>query len=335
MKLNSILALSALFICAIQVQAQTQENKQQGPVQGQANKGEYQPAKGWHFYDIPPEVVEMIEKRIEEEVEKRLDQQKPAKTSPPPGSSEWIKQNLPVMRQTAADNPTMENVRALLLVEKMLRDKSLRLARRAMQVAQSDPLLDSTYKPTSSLLAARERRAEVESNKQAVFQSLIASGVVFWLFVDETCSLCDAWYSVLQELTKSYGIQVLFVVPRGVKVPKIPASVKKKWEFIVESGQARKLGIEGGTALFAFNTRTTEYVHVSQGFVVGEKFLDRVIMAADFSGWITPDQAGSVVFDVNKNDLARFDAKEFSGNPDDPVAFANFIYGKLLEGTGQ
>lgn len=119
-----------------------------GSSQKSANSDGYEPAKGWHFYDLPEEVKKEIDQKIEAEVSKRVSEAIPV---PEPGTSEWIKVNLPKVRQKAADDPTAENIRALLLMEKMLKDKARRLSRRVSMIAQTDPILDTSYKATSNM----------------------------------------------------------------------------------------------------------------------------------------------------------------------------------------
>lgn len=320
---------------AISVSASSSEGR--APVQGESNKGDYQPARGWHFYEIPPEVMEMIDEKIEQEVEKKLaeklEEQKEA--APKPGSSEWIKQSMPKARQAAADDPTTENIRTLLLLEKMMHDKARRLARRAEVISQIDPVLDGSYRPTTSTLVSRNRNAEIAKNQTSLFQKLVKNEVVFWLFVDDECSLCNEWVFSLSLLTKRHGAKVLFVIPKGVTIPDpgelLSDEDANKWEFIIENGEAEKLGLKNETALFAYNGKTKEYVSVARGFVVADSIVPKVLVSADYTGWLTPEEIESTRFGVVRNDLSGASEKGFDGDMEDINSYIDFIYNKLLE----
>lgn len=329
--------LIMLMVSVFAISASASNGEGRAPVQGESNKGDYQPARGWHFYEIPPEVMEMIEEKIEQEVEKKLaeklEEQKAA--APKPGSSEWIKQSMPKARQAAADDPTTENIRSLLLLEKMMHDKARRLARRAEAISQIDPVLDGSYRPTTSTLVSRNRNSEIAKNQTSLFEKLVKNDVVFWLFVDEECSLCTEWVFSLSILTKRHGVKVLFVTPKGVTIPDpgdlLGVDDEKKWEFIVENGQAEKLGLKNETALFAYNSKTKEYVSVARGFVVADSIIPKVLVSADYTGWITPEEMDTTRFGVVRNDLSNANDKGFDGDMDDINAYINFIYNKLLE----
>jgi conjugal transfer pilus assembly protein TraF len=283
--------------------------------------------KGWHFYDLPEEVIEEIEEKIRQEVKR---QASVSGQEPDAGSSEWIKQNLPKVRQRAADNPTTENVRALLLLEKVLKDRGRRLARRATMVAQTDPMLDTSYKATSNSAMARARRVDVAGRKDELFQRMVDEGLVLWVFVQKACDNCDRAYASLARLTDAFGISILWIVDPGVEVPAVPESVKGHWEFRVGNGEARSMGVVSDFSIFAYNDKTEEYVLVSQGFIPFSSFVDRTILSADFAGWVTPAEVDSTLFAVDRFDLSE-PPKGFSGS-EDPVDYANFLYNQMLEG---
>lgn len=311
-------------------------NEGRAPVQSAANKGDYQPARGWHFYEIPPEVMEMIEEKIEKEVEKKVAEimeDKKAK-APVAGSSQWIQINLPIARQAAADNPTTENIRSLLLMEKMMRDKARRLATRAEAISQIDPILDSSYRPTANLMSSRQRQSLITNNKTEVFNRLVKKNdVVFWLFVDKKCSMCQEWVDVLSQITNRHDVRVLFILPKGVNIPE-PQILKDEtmWEFVEESGQAKKLNIDDEIALFVYNGKSKEYINVARGFVVTDDIIPKVLRVADFSGWITPSEFDSTKYEVVRNDMSNVTEDGYDGDPENINDFINFVYHKLLDG---
>lgn len=300
-----------------------------GSSQKSANSDGYEPAKGWHFYDLPEEVKKEIDQKIEAEVAKRVSEAMP---EPEPGTSEWIKVNLPKVRQRAADDPTAENIRALLLMEKMLKDKARRLSRRVAMIAQTDPILDTSYKATSNMAMARERRVDVRGEKEALFKQMVKEGVALWIFVRGDCGACDRWFNAMERVSTEYGLKILWIIDSQTTIPNPPTSMAKYWEYRVGAGEAEGLGVDSDFSVFAYNQPTDQYVLVSQGFVPFASFLDRIILSADFSGWISPEAVESTMFSVNRFDLSDPDLKGYSGDMSDPVAYSNYIYQKLLEG---
>lgn len=299
--------------------------------QKDANSKDYNPAEGFHFYDIakPKAIEEIAEKVVQKLIEKSSSSSKDQES---PGSSAWIKKHLPDVRRVAADDPTTENVRALLLMEKMLRDKGLRLARRALMISQADPILDSSYKPTSNISMARDRRYGLSEAKEDLVKKLIKDGVSAWVFVSGDCSTCERWVAMMATLTEKFGLRVLWVIDSGIKFPNTPEFTDKFWEYRASNGEAKDLGIKSDMSLFAYHEKKEQYILVSQGFIPTSSFPTKLILSADFSGWATPEEVEKTVFTVIKDDLSDPDNEGFKGDYSNPLEYSNYIYDQLLKG---
>lgn len=298
--------------------------------QHDANTEGYNPAQGFHFYDplkLPAE--EIAEKVVEKLLEKAAST---PKAEEKPGSSAWIKKHLPDVRRQAADEPTTENIRALLLMEKMLRDKGMRLARRASMIAQTDPQLDSSYKPTSNIAMARERRSKLGVGQDKLVEKLVEDGVAAWIFVNKDCSSCESWISSMAAITKKFSIKILWIIEEGLVFPETPEFTDEFWEYRVASNEVEELGVKSDISLFAYNEKKEQYVLVSQGFVPSSSFPAKLLLSADFSGWVTPQEIEETVFGVNKNDLSDPDSEGFNGDYSNPQEYSNYIYDRLVKG---
>lgn len=334
-------AISLALTCALMSSfAFAAASDSRAPAQSQANKGEYQPARGWHFYELPPEIMEMIDKKIEKEVEKRvaekMEEQK--EKAPAAGSSEWLKVNIPKARMAAADDPSTQNIKTLLLMEKMMRDKGRRLAEKAASVSVVDPVLDGSYRSTSNIHNARARRDKIASNQAEVFSNLVKNEeMVFWLFVDDECTSCASWTNALAQLNIAHGVKALFLLPnKDVQIPEPFLEIKDgDWEYLTDSKSIRdKLNIKKNEiSLFAYNGKKKEYVNIARGFVATHDIIPRVLVAADFTGWISNKEAELTKFGVVRNDLANIGDEKFEGDPDDLNAYAEYIYQRLLENS--
>lgn len=296
--------------------------------QQDANQKGYNPAKGFHFYEKPPEpLVEEIAKKV---VDKLI--QTSSESEEKPGSSAWLKKHLPEVRQTAADEPTTENVRALLLMEKMLRDKGRRLARRAAMIAQTDPYLDTSYKPTSNIAMARDRRLEADNGKDKLVEKLVSDGVSLWVFVSGDCSGCERWIASMSSLTKKFGLKILWIIDPGTELPTPPKFTDDYWQYRESKGEAKGLGVKSDMSAFAYHDQKKQYVLVSQGFMPVSSFSHKLIISADYSGWVSPSEVESTIFRVSKNDLSEPDRAGFTGDYSNPVEYSNYIYEQLVKG---
>jgi hypothetical protein len=320
--LVSSVLVAALFLPSAYVLSETRQHD--------ANSKGYTPAKGSHFYDLPLKSKE--DEIADKVVKKLLESAKGSSSEVKPGSSAWIKQHLPEVRRTAADTPTTENIRALLLMEKMLKDKGRRLARRAAMVAQTDPYLDGSYKPTSNISMARERRSTADQGKDELVKKLVTEGVSLWIFVSGDCSTCERWISSLAALTEKYSLKVLWIVDPVTILPTPPKFTDSFWEYREAKGEAISLGVKSDVSMFAYHTEKKQYVLLSQGFVPVSSFSHKLIVSADFSGWVTPEEVENTIFRVNRNDLSSPDIENYTGDHTNPVEYSNYIYNQLIKG---
>jgi conjugal transfer pilus assembly protein TraF len=297
-------------------------------LQHKANSEGYNPAEGFHFYDVPKTPEDVIAEKIVEKLIKATPSDKQDK----PGSSAWIKKHLPDVRRTAADDPTTENVRALLIMEKILRDKGRRLARRAAMISQTDPYLDTSYKPTANIAMARDRRSSAIKGKEELVQKLVSEGVSLWIFVSGDCKSCERWVSTLATLTEKYKMKILWILDPKTVLPTPPEFTDAYWEYREAKGERASLGVKSDIAMFAYHQKEKQYVLLSQGFVPISAFSHKLIISADFSGWVSPAEVDRTLFRVNKQDLAEPDTKGFKGDYSKPVEYSNYIYEQLLKG---
>jgi conjugal transfer pilus assembly protein TraF len=295
-----------------------------------ANTEGYNPAVGYHFYD-KPEVIEKIADKVVEKLMQSASSTSKAEDEQV-GSSAWLKKHLPGARRLAADEPTVENIRALLLMEKMLRDKGMRLARRAAMISQTDPVLDTSYMPTTNIAMSRDRKGEISRNQKSLVKELVRNGVSLWVFIKGDCSKCERMVSTMAKLTEDYGFRVLWIIEKGIEFPTPPEATDRFWEYRQANGEAEKVGLKSNMGVYAYHSKTKEFVLVSQGFVPVSSFPRKLIVSADYSGWVTPDQVDSTMFGVNNHDLSNPPTEGFSGDHSNPTEYANYLYNQLLMG---
>src|SRR5690606_30258083 len=133
--------------------------------------------------------------------------EQPSKPAPAALSPEWMRENLPVYRDRALQDPTPENVRAYFYLQRHAMNMAERFARVAQKVVLADPVLDeNTRRPISSYGAhvfdavARENMIRVAAK--------IASVAGIWYFYRSDCPYCRAQNPVLERLQRRIGLAV-------------------------------------------------------------------------------------------------------------------------------
>lgn len=291
------------------------------------------PDRGWHWYDLPPEVVNSIKDEIERQVEVKvleaLEERKPA--PPAPGSSEWISENLPKFRARAADNPTTENIKAMLFLERILTDRAAMLGRRAVLIAQSDPFLDTSYKPTANMQQARFSRSDAGRAEDSLVAKLVERGLALWVFVSPDCQMCDRQIQALANLTRVNGTPVLFILMNGAQAPEYPFEVNAGlWESLVDNGHSDSFPLLTLPTTYAFDNSSGEYFLLAQGHATTDMLRERVINASDYAGWASPREIEQTRFNNDIVNMALFDFENADGDMTDAENFINHIYKSLM-----
>ena len=142
---------------------------------------------------------------------------------PAPLTAAWFRLELERFRDQAIDQPTPENVRAYLYLQKVMLDKADAFARTSQQVASADPYLDAITERPLSPFAANATSAEATARRGEVLRELATStGLLF--VVDGKCGVCVRAADVLLSAQRQYGFTLLTVsldgkAPAGLELP--------------------------------------------------------------------------------------------------------------------
>jgi len=208
-----------------------------------------------------------------------------ASPSPPPGpapfSSAWIREQLPVYLDRAIDEPTEENVSAYFALQRLTLDRSQKFSEVAQSVVMGQALLDESFRrPLNSFGAMAQARA-AERERGRVFGEL-KTKVGIWYFYRSDCGYCVQQGPILKSLAKDLGFTITAISMDGNPPPSgdFPG-------FVQDQGQGALLGVQATPALFVVKPETQEVVPISQGLINIGEFMDRAILAAHKSGWIS------------------------------------------------
>lgn len=231
-------------------------------------------SRGWHFYEIPPP---------EPEPEPVVPPGGAGEGAAPPLSTAWIRENLPIIRDRAIDNPTRENVEAFALLQRLSMDMAERFAG-VMQVVSQDPAIDEYAR---SPLTALQRAAadDVQNQASAEVMAKIAQVTGLWYFYRSDCPYCAAQDPVLKRFADASGLQVLPISLDGLPLPSglFP-------DYVNDSGQAAELRVTSTPTLVLAHPETNRLYTIGAGLKTRPELSERILQIAYAEGWITDDE---------------------------------------------
>ena len=212
-------------------------------------------AEGWHFY----EPLEVPQEKTEED------------TPSPQAPEERLKAfkaEVERLKQVAVMEPTFENVKAYMVIQKELMDKSEAFTSKWMEVVFTTPSLDySVEHPTSQ----SGRHVYLDQQKQKMDQEVykLAQSHGLFFFVSSSCSYCKKFAPIVKAFSQQYGWEVMAISMDGTTLPEFPDAVN-------DNGISAKLGVESLPTLLAVNPQTEEIIPLSNGLSSQQQILDRI-----------------------------------------------------------
>lgn len=264
---------------------------------------------GWFWYKDPKEIKENPISA------KPPVAAKPAAKPDDAMNVAWIRKNLPVFLDRAVDKPTSENVAAYLSLQRVALDKAQRFEEEAQMANLTHPWLDQTnFVPVSSYANTAFKEMEVGAKEKA-FKQLAKMGGLF-VFIESTCQYCRAQAIPVEDLARSYGMNLRFITVDGKGFPEIG-----KYRLLADNGISQKLNIRiFPTTVFV--SPPNNYLVISQGMMSQQEMKDRILMAA-MNQKILPDD---LKLQINPWDRGVLDTGDTAhGATDDPTTFNQYI----------
>lgn len=198
-------------------------------------------------------------------------------------SVEWLRKNFQVYLDRAIDDPTPDNVRAALYMQRAMMDKAGAFTDQAQRVVIGDPYLDEISRRPLATYAANRANRIAKEEQQAVLTEL-SKEVGIYFFYSSTCKFCIAQAPVLKALERRYGMKVLPISLDGMPLPgdEYP-------EYQIDGGQAQMLGVERTPALFLVKPELgfpDGFLSIAQGAISMEDAENRITLVAQNAGWI-------------------------------------------------
>ena len=127
-------------------------------------------ADGYFWYKDKPKVKPKPKPKVEE---KPKSEAKPEEKKAEPkeekkqdfGSAAWIREKQKELLELAISNPTEENVRAYLYVNRLMLDRADEFARISKKVTDADPMLSESVRVPISALARQQALWQIDQAK--------------------------------------------------------------------------------------------------------------------------------------------------------------------------
>ncbi len=243
--------------------------------------------EGWFWY---------VEPEPESDIEAEPEPEPPAAVAPTPSPSEaaaagpaplsvaWLQENLERYHHRAIDDPTPDNVRAYLLLQRLSMDKASAFSEAVQAVTVGDPFLDATMeRPLSSFAVQEVDRASHQARQRLLAHLAGAIGLVF--FYDSACPHCAAQAPILEALADATGLQVMAVSVDHRPMPQGAFAV----DWTPDFGQAEALGVMTVPAIYAMRPGTAEVSLIAQGAMDIAELTSRILLVARQQGWISAE----------------------------------------------
>ena len=210
------------------------------------------------------------------EPEKQVKPKEPVKLT-----VEWIQDNLEKYMHRAIDDPSPENVRAYLYLQRVMLDKSENFAQATQAALLTDPLLDeNTRRPTASFGVEQRNRDSEQVMKDLITKISKRAGLWFFYRQDEM-SMNYKQAGVLEALERTTGVVVQAISMDGSALPE-----GKYPNFKLDQGHSKTLKIIQTPALFLVRPDTNQISPLGQSLLALPEVKKRVMLAAATAGWI-------------------------------------------------
>lgn len=212
-------------------------------------------------------------------------------------SAKWFRENLDKYQDAAWNNPTPENVRAFLYMQRFVMDRSEEFADAAELAVIGDPLLDEiTRRPLAGF--ATQHMDSLAGSRQKSLLATIPQKAGLFFFFSGNCDMCEIQAPIVQMLQNSYDFAV---VP--ISVDGQPLKNGLYQHYRTNEGHAEKMGVTALPATVLVGTDGT-FASVSQGTVALNELAKRVLIASRRNNWISQDQYDSTRPMTNTNSLS-------------------------------
>ncbi|MBE6423126.1 conjugal transfer protein TraF [Succinivibrio dextrinosolvens] len=250
-------------------------------------------AEGWYWYTKQPEVAKKKPKKKEEpkvviaETKKEPEKKDVKQEAPEAFSADWIKENLEVYKKLAWNEPTVENLRAYMYLQRFAMDRSEQFAYAGQMAVQGDPFLDEAARAPTGGNMFKTRGYLINGEQNYVLKKLFKKVGVFFVFRND-CYMCDEQAKVLKMAQKEFKTEITAV---SLDEPNEKCNAAKIFpDYIVNPDIIQTLKVRALPATFFVNPENgTEIKPLIQGFATLNDFNRRSLNSAQKYNWLSQE----------------------------------------------
>lgn len=286
-----------------------------------------QSERGWFWHEVQ-EQPKNEEKKPEEKLPPpaAAPTQKPADDQKVEINAEWLKDNLPKLRMAAINNPTPDNLGAFYSAQRLMLDMSSRFAKSSENFFAKDAtwLSEDHRRPTEGFALSQYKKSINEAQQPLLKK--IGKEAGLWFFFSSTCPYCKQQLPVILNLSRIYGVSVLYVSLDGGTFPGIPAD-----HLVIDStGQVSKdFNIEYTPTTYLVGNNAKTFEVVSAGMSSVSKMVDRMVDVAKDKKWISQEEFQSVQQVRQENTLDNGNLMLSQADLNDPHKLMEILHDKI------
>lgn len=249
--------------------------------------------EGWFWYKQDPNKLKPKKKEEKPKVVIAESKKEPEKKeesnkteAPAVFSADWVKENLEVYKKVAWDNPTVENLRAYMYLQRFAMDRSEQFAYAGQMAVQGDPYLDEVARAPLGGHMTKSRGYLISGEQNYVLKKLFRKVGVFFVFKND-CYVCDEQAKVLKMVQKEFNIDISAV---SLEEPNEKCIAAQQFpDYIVNPDIVNKLKIRALPASFFMNPENNDIKPLIQGFVTVNDFNRRSLTSAQKYNWLSQE----------------------------------------------
>lgn len=223
---------------------------------------DYEPAKGWQFYNLPKEPKE---KKIPDVPDQKAEQ---IEILTPTQQMKLIQEKMQESRDTAIMNPTPQNIAIYKTYQDYFVRKSTEFSAKWEQMLLEYPELDYNLKSSHYNATAPIKEAEERKQQNEAIEYVSERYGVFYFYRGEN-ALDNELSKVIKRFSEGYNLTVVPISIDGRFSPEFPNSK-------IESGQVESMKIKHFPALYLVDPKSNIYKPLSYGFITQDDLARRV-----------------------------------------------------------
>lgn len=220
-------------------------------------------SRGWHWYEVLPELDQKDEAISDKENQARPHPKTPA---------ELVKAYREVLENrlhAAWVNPTPQNVKLYQEMQKDLMDRSQIFSRVWMQNVFQNPELDHTLvSPVNQ--QGRHLQIDLEKDRTSRTIQKLSEDYGLFFFFSSDCPYCHQFAPIVKRFAETYGWEIIAISVDGGNLEGFPSAQN-------DNGLFEAWGIKVLPSLFAVNPKTKEAIPIAYGLTSLDEMENRIM----------------------------------------------------------